>query len=859
MHGSRDSRRSVNPPQESAQYTLAFPSSGIFLYLDYFGSSQSGTIISYFCLLIHKMANVEHFDLEYGVDYDYVIESFYCEYKIDKDALKKIVIDYNAADTADEQRQLLHEFKNLYPEYNDNDISHVDVSTFPDTVTKKIYFVQSPKGEDGLPTIHYSLKEKMLSDLRATRGKVKKDQAKAEKEGDHVGAVRYNAKQLAIKVVCNSEYGASNNEYFAHYDPDIASAVTFGSRQLIGFLTTNLESEHLYVDKKFIDDNIKYIDMLKEIACIEISKLEDTSNLFKDRRHTLARLFDSNYNLVDPNDVYDMYIHKSTVVYQDTDSNYYINKYIINHFTDEYKTCSPEIIDSCMKCMLSHNNLMATFIRDAINRRPASLGFEGSFIICRYLNRKKKYYGVKWSEDGSFIPATKLCDEAYEGNVLKNEYTPYWKPKKSVLPQPNGEYLYLNTNELLHKGLNYLDYVHDYNIKCTGVDLARRDQYKFINYFHMMIVQKDLRLMKYVGDNKWDIFSISEQMKTIVEDVIETFRTIIGTYTNIAAFKTSERPLIEFKAIDFAKTAAYRQGKLNAVSKIVKRLTSEGKEQYIPPIGERMSYIVLINDITRDERLNAKAGSGNISAKSYVIDEIIDDLKRSCSEDAYITSAKKASLVDDRGRPKIPYDQWINAMIISKLDSKYYLECLCKSTALYMIGDIYPNEIRKIDEGLISAADANKLVTKMQGMIAKDFIKKYFHYGVSMLKDFRSNTKANEKYRANLSGDVSLIYTAFPMIKSKEQITPVTKTKILTDCDKNIKSNTDTVNDIEFVYKSIITNSFNEFVSNNSKQRSLYEKYKHKPNELLKQRSIYANKVSVYERIKDVAMGITFD
>ncbi|EAX88403.1 hypothetical protein TVAG_050650 [Trichomonas vaginalis G3] len=629
------------------------------------------------------------------------------------------------SDDRDEQIELIQEFHRLYPEFKSNDIKSVNMDQIPNTVMKKIYFVQSPKGDDGLPTIHYSLKEKMLSDFRAKRSSVKNDLAKAKHIGDKIGSIRFNAKQLAIKVVCNSEYGASNNEYFAHYDPDIAAAVTFAARQLIGFLTNNLEAETFYIDSKFLKQNEKEIRNLESIGCLSIKPFTGDKNLlFNRRRHVLGRIFDDNYNII-TDDILEVNIKKSTVVYQDTDSNYYMNEYIMNYFTtgnenEPYK-CSPEIIDQCMHCMLDHNNLLANFAKDTVQRKPVGLGFEGSFIICRYLNRKKKYYGIKWSEDGVITPSAKIPNpDAYEdqSNILKSEYNKYWIPKKTVLPQSNGEYIRLDNDLLLHRGVNYLDYVHDFNVKCTGVDLARRDQYKFINFFHIMILQKDLRLMSYNGNNKWSIFKKDEPMQLIIENIIDTFREIVTTYSDIASFKTDKKPSIEFKITDFAKNSAYRKGKHNAVSTIVLRLESQHKEKYIPAIGERMSYVIILDSKTEDERLVGKNGTGNIALRSYVIDEIMDNLKLECSKENFKNELIGKNL-------NITYDDWLNAKAISLLDFKYYLECLCKSTALYIVGDLYPEEIKQIDEGSISQVEANKLITKLQQTIATNYVKKY--------------------------------------------------------------------------------------------------------------------------------------
>ena len=208
-------------------------------------------------------------DLRYGIDYDYIVESFFCEYKLDVKELKSIQQQYATSIDPVEKQTLEASFRSLYPECHEPNIAAVNI---PDTILKKAYFVQSPKATNGLPSIHYSLKEKMLSELRATRGKVKQDMKAAALAHDSVSETRFNAKQLAIKVVCNSEYGAANNEYFAHYDPDVASAVTRGARRLINFLTTNLESDHLFVDQKFLDTYTKQIDNLRSIDVLNIEQ-----------------------------------------------------------------------------------------------------------------------------------------------------------------------------------------------------------------------------------------------------------------------------------------------------------------------------------------------------------------------------------------------------------------------------------------------------------------------------------------------------------------------------------------------------------------------------------------------------------
>lgn len=768
----------------------------------------------------------------------YIVETFFCEYKLDRQRIQEVVRKYRFSN--DTEKELLRQtFHNLYPEGSIDLLDDAALKDLPTTAVKKIYFVQSPKGSDGLPSIHYSLKEKLLSDFRYQRSKVKKDMADAERNGDKVSAVRFNAKQNAIKVVCNSEYGASNNNFFAHYDPDVAAAVTFAARALIAFLTTNLETPKLYVDEKFINDNRKEFDVLVRIKCVTLTPYltkdpERTTYMMSQRRHALRRLYDESYNVI-ANDIIEVNIQKSTVVYQDTDSNYYINEYITDYFTKSINTnriCNPEIIDKCMHAMLDHNNLMANFAKETVERRPIGLGFEGSFIVCRYLNRKKKYYGTQWSPDGSRIPSMTLCDKAYTDNIietihdtqafkdeymntsaneLRKDYLEWWSPKKSVLPMPNGEYIYLDADKLLNKGVNYLDYVKGYGTKCTGVDLARRDQYKFINYYHIAILQKDLRLMKYTGENQWNVFAKEESMQTIVENVIESFRDTLAKYSAIAQLISDVKPTIEFKIGDFAKNAAYRIDKQNVAATIVARLRSEHKEQYIPVIGERMYYVVLLDNTTESARMDGRKGDASIATRSYVVNELLDDMRKTYPETSFVTTLN------------ITYDEWLQAKVISRLDMRYYLECLCKSTALYIVGDLYPTEIEDIDNGTITQTVANALITKLQQQIADVYVKKYFKTDRSISTKYKSIEKRVEQRLANEPDGLPKLLAVFnKTYPSVESLNKMAKLKIIKYCDNEISRLEEISRSMERIHRFYSTNSFTKFYPANDNERTAY-------------------------------------
>lgn len=784
-------------------------------------------------------------NLRYGIDYDYIVESFLCEFKLDVKTLKSLQEEYKRASSLDEKEIISTQFFELYPE-----APSIDVKNIPDTILKKIYIVQSPKGYDGLPSVHYSVNEIALSHLRALRKKVKKDMFNAAQAGDSVSETRYNAKQLAIKVVCNSEYGASNNEYFAHYDPDIASCVTRGARRLIGFLTENLEHDELFVDDKFIKSNQTDIDNLSKIQALKIEQLSNPNEeyLLTQRRHCIRRLFDDSFNLMKQN-IFRISLHPSTVCYQDTDSNYYKNEYISNYYfqpdpeTGEIVS-DPEIIDNCMHSMLHLNNLIGNFIKDSINRRPYELGFEGAFIVCRYLNRKKKYYGIKWGDDAELRLTKTLPDSrAYEDNDFNKDlipdYMPYWVPKKSVVPQPNGDYIYIDVDKLLHQGVNYLDYVHDQDVKCTGVDLARRDQYKFINFFHIVVLQKDLRLMKYNGYGEWQTFKTDEPMKEVIDEVITTFQNIIKSYTDIANFKSQTLPQYDFNILDFAKNGAYRYGKQNTVSQIVRRLEKENKQQYIPEIGERMTYVTILDEQTKQNRNAGIAKETNASDRSIVVQELLDQLMSEYSVSYFENERNKNNLHE------LTYETYINAKAICSLDIKNYLEHLCKSMALYVVADEFPNEIKQIDDGIISPKEAGLLISKLQEKIAKQYIDKYFPKGYLV----KSQLKVTKPKIATTKSETSESIVRASFNNSNEIITSAEIANYIHTTEQDIKQIQQERKRAYDVLSFILTNHFNTFYSKNETKQNYYSQYHNKPTKLKQIIDGFDYKLAKLERI----------
>lgn len=677
------------------------------------------------------------------IDYDYIIETFYVEYKIDKDAIKRLRAEYlNAKESR--RAQIFKEFKELYPEHIGDDI--FTPVQLPDTVSKKMYFVQNRKNDKNEQITSYSLKNKMLADLRSARNVAKKEMAKAHEDGRKLDEARYNSNQLALKIIQNSEYGACGNKYFAHYDPDIGGCTTYSARQLISFVTNQLEYDKMYVDDEFIKLNSDKIKLLKDCDAIKIDDIEFSQDDFiNNRRHVLARFFEPDYRIKkkylkkDKVQCKVITIPPSKVIYQDTDSNYYFNPYIIEKLTGIKVLSdgggdvhiSPEICDHVMRTMKAHNDLYASFVLYAVDRPPTCVNFESALIVARYFEAKKKYYGLYWDADK--IMGTKLPDEnAYEkdGTLIKH-YNPYWKPKLTYLPMENGEYVKLNPKELLKAGANYLDYIKGQNIKPTGIDLTRRDQFPIINFFNVKVIQKDIKLMKYIYPNKWEYIP-PENIKQVIIDVVKEFQENLSKYNQLAGFKYVDCE--KYEIYNFSKDAAYRDDKLNFISNIVKRLNQEtekdrknieilesmiendvlskgeynfnstdeiqaeikrinkeSKIKLIPKVNERVSYCITIDSETQINRASMIKKESKTSERAMLVSELIDYIHNLLPKDKFNKDIIKTLpeykdlIIDDEFWENVGYNKWVTAKAISLLDHKYYTEALCSNLSLYLV------------------------------------------------------------------------------------------------------------------------------------------------------------------------------
>ena len=293
------------------------------------------------------------------------------------------------------------------------------------------------------------------------------------------------------------------------------------------------------------------VDIEKQLINLGI----DTSDMTK----YINQPFINIYNSLKLPEINLLTMPPSSVVYQDTDSNYYTNE----TFSGYISVRNPETILEIMNVMISHNNLISKLIPDIIKRPPIGVGFEGAFTVARYLNKKKKYYGKQWDEkmrdwieierDKNYLESSPLLEyelqhivevpppkpdprnpsKMKEFDITPNEHGQVLNIYSSISEIPLNkfyvrydykhlpdDYEYYLTNKSVDKAGNYLckyttipfkdgsymkftlddavkfnllDFVHYFGIKCTGVDLARRDQFKFINFNHLLTFKDDLR------------------------------------------------------------------------------------------------------------------------------------------------------------------------------------------------------------------------------------------------------------------------------------------------------------------------------------------------------------------------------
>lgn len=707
-------------------------------------------------------------------EYDYLVEQFNAEFKLDVKRLSEIrneyiTMSYDRTMNESKMDLLQREWNVLYPEYTDPiDEMADDYFDNHKTVELPCYFLQSPKDKDTNPIVHYSLQEIMLAKLQAERDKNKGFMKAAFKAGDVDNGKRFNALQNALKVNMNSTYGASGNANFAHYDPVIAAAVTWCSRKCIGQLTETLECDYAYVDKEFLEDEYikKQMEGFEQCNLIKIRRATPDEIANMPRRRALRRLYTDSYQIDKTKEIYR--IEKSTcqVVYQDTDSNYFecpdVQRYYLgcwspdpNVSNEEYNRtfrASPDLLYDMLSTMVCLDNFLCQLTVRIIDRRPIGLGFEGSFYVCRYQNRKKKYYGLKAADDdGNVYPPLKVPEAYDEDGILKADYDEYWKPKETCTPMSDGTFVQIDRKKIIHEHLNYLDYINGMGVKVTGVSLTRRDIYRFINFYHLEVLREDLRICRFDKETReWHGISLRTSIQDVVRRVMENFRQTYVQFMKVANFESDQLPVNDFRIDDFCKNAP-NNGKDNAAKSMIARyekriaeidaeieeLEAKGDqpkriealraerikfEGYIPSPGSRLFYVIVSSQKAEDAVMRGVKGTVDLADLRVSLAELDDIVVNQMGFDEIQFELGRTA----RGL-NIEYSEWLNAKKISMLYLKHYVISLAKALVLYQLGDAYPDIGRLLDSGTLTDAEKSELVSKYQDKMADELVSLYFN------------------------------------------------------------------------------------------------------------------------------------
>ena len=766
----------------------------------------------------------EHIDKTIS-DKRYRVEQFFCAFKLDVDSIKKSLALLLDSEDEDSREDAVNNVLSLYPECRWSDKKRafilptgqvMNLTNIPQTITKKVYFVQSKKAVNGWTEEHLSLNEIMLTDLRFTRNAVKKQKSEAETAGDHFNAIRYNAKQLAVKIVCNSTYGASGSRFYAYYDTAIGASITWASREMIHNLTYVLESDHIYVDKEFLEENREQFDVLLKYGLVET--VSPNKHNAEDKPEniialSLRRLFDEYWQMVDYSKVIRVNIKPATIIYQDTDSNYYIIRYVQELFKDRH---SPEDINECMQLMKKHNEFFQEFMSFSVFRPPIGLGFEAAKIVARYFNVKKRYYGIEWDPNMK----SQLCSEAYENGVLKEKYNEYWKPGETTLPREDGGYIDVNAEELLDKGLDFVAYMHNQNLSVTGMPLTRRDSYRFANFLNLEVYKQDLMVCKYIGNNQWEN-ALKDSLEEVIHNVINSFKMQVNYIEKLVkdAFDNIDReynlPTPFFRLKDYSQQAQYKPDKHNDVMDAIRaRYKEKGRKDI--EVFERVNFVCIDTPKAKELAEAGKADIGKVSELAFTIDELLDEYREKVGPSEY-SKLKASSFID--------YDTFIELFIISNLCYRHYMKALCLTLSQFAVEYLKKDEILMARD-IMDKDERKKRIAKATDEAGKELLKEYFTFGKNTFKDlddirknwtkqYKIPTRKTIKMNPRVIEEIHSIFPKYGHVTDPNAF-KVSLNRLYENCMIRMQYIMD-------IIKAHRTNRFNSFSPEDDYQRELLE------------------------------------
>lgn len=667
---------------------------------------------------------------EYG---DYIVEEFAAEFNINNDKLGPILTSINSHDANYEHnKRWIKRVFNIDIEPN----KVYTLSDFPSSLKIPTYFLQGKSNKPNNDIVYSrsdSLQGILLNDNRKARNHHKAELAKAKNEGNHQGVIMHNAIQNAIKILSNSNYGVGGMIDLALYDPITAASVTYGSRCMIHYLTKILTSSSLPITQSTLTKCSKQIDfMLKHNAC----KVDMNTMTIK--------------------------LPPSYLAYQDTDSNYYSNHAYVNILNDgtvgydyetetftherddsKYHNMSPESIKLVMDILGAHNAVTSDILKLLVNRDPIATGVEGNFIVARFTNRKKNYYGINYDPR---MPI-KLSDEAYnEDGSLRDDYDKYWK-SNTIVPLSDGRYINMSPSALMGNIMHFSDYAAKNNLKCKGIQTVRRDKYMFTNYYFISAMIRDLIMMTYDHINKrWIPVPRNTSIIEHLNNIRDNYKALLRQYNDIVngSLDASKVEII-FNLTDFGKMLKNTGSEHAMMTNIIKRLEANGKSSLVPKYGE-YQYVVKVRSEDVMKRIKGIKTNGNATERSLLVDEYVDELRT-------MYPPSKFNLKN------VSYDDYITIKGILNLDQNDYIETLLKSLLLFISDeeefDTNSNYINGNRRGKI---DRNQMIllsmTAANVIYAKEFSNEY----LERLKYFKKNDPLKLQHNNHLESSIVKMY-----------------------------------------------------------------------------------------------------
>jgi hypothetical protein len=183
---------------------------------------------------------------------------------------------------------------------------------------------------------------------------------------------------------------------------------------------------------------------------------------------------------------------------------------------------------------------------------------------------------------------------------------------------------------------------------------------------------------------------------------------------------------------------------------------------------------------------------------------------------------------------------------MSILDYKYYIECLAKSMALYIVADKFPDLIKEIESDDVADNERNKRVTVLQDKIAMEYAQKYFTFGRSTISKHKNVSKDINIPKREINKRISELY---PQFEGKNKINDDEYMRIINKNNVEVNKSQCILKDLLFAYEYISTNHFIYNPDTSDVCLKLIEIYKNRKddllNEIIKQKKIIAELTNI--------------